>query len=98
MTTRKFSQLMRLIWIDMKLECGPLNRNDIAKAFGTSVQQASYDIKAFQGDHPNTIKYDHRARHYIRPPRASAAYPQHLRLQVQGTVRGVRIFRGEVAR
>jgi hypothetical protein len=86
---RKFSQFLRLVWIDSRLEQGTINRSDIAEAFGMSIPQASNDIMAYQTDHPDRIEYDHRAKTYKRPHLAKPAYPQHLRLQVQTTVLAV---------
>lgn len=90
---RPFSQFLRLVWIDSRLEQGTINRSDIAAAFGMSIQQASSDLKAYQTDHPDRIEYDHRAKNYQRPCRAKPAYPQHLRLQVQSTVQAVNTHR-----
>lgn len=90
---RPFSQFLRLVWIDSRLEQGTINRSDIAAAFGMSIPQASNDLKAYQKDHPDGIEYDHRAKTYQRPRRAKPAYPQHLRLQVQTTVLAVNTHR-----
>lgn len=88
-----FSKFIRLVWIDLKLEMGTINRGDISAAFGMSTQQASIDLKAYQTDHPDRIEYDHRARAYQRPRRAKPAYPKHLRLLVQATVHAVSLHR-----
>lgn len=87
--TRPFSQFLRLVWIDSRLEQGIINRCDIAAAFGMSIPQASNDLKAYQTDHPDRIEYDHRAKAYQRPRRAKPAYPQHLRLQVLYAVHAI---------
>ena len=91
--TRPFSQFLRLVWIDSRVEHGTINRHDIATAFGISIQQASHDLKAYQTDHPERIEYDHRTRTYRRQLRAHPAYPQHLRQQVQFTIHAVKTYR-----
>lgn len=91
---RPFSQFLRLVWIDSRLEQGTINRSDIAAAFGMSIPQASNDLKAYQTDHPDRIEYDSRAKTYQRPHRAKPVYPQHLRLQVQTAVHAVNTHRG----
>lgn len=90
---RPFSQFLRLVWIDSRLEQGTINRSDIAAAFGMSIPQASNDLKAYQTDHSDRIEYDHRAKTYLRPHRAKPAYPQLLRLQVQTVVHAVNTHR-----
>lgn len=92
-----FAKLMRLVWIDLRVEQGNINRGDIAQAFGVSVQQASYDLKLYQSEHPHRIEYDHRARTYRRNPRAKPAYPDHLRLQVQLMVHAFGAYRETTA-
>lgn len=79
--TRKFSQFLRLVWIDARLEIGTVNRRDISAAFDISIPQASNDLKAFQTEHPRRIEYDHRAKTYKRAAGSKPAFPQHLRLQ-----------------
>jgi hypothetical protein len=88
-----FAQLMRSVYIDLKLQCGPLNRSDIASAFQISIPQASNDILTFQTAYPQLIAYDPRKRQYYRPPNQAAAYPSALRLQVQQMVIAIAIYR-----
>lgn len=86
------SKLMRLVWIDSRVEQGSVNRSDIATAFGMSIPQASYDMKAYQTGHPDRIEYDHQAKTYRRKNRSKPAYPDHLRLQVQMIVHALSIY------
>jgi hypothetical protein len=85
-----FAKLMRLVWIDLRVEQGNINRSDIAAAFSVSVQQASYDLKIYQSEHPDRIEYDHRAKTYRRRHRSKPVYPDHLRLQVQLAVHALK--------
>lgn len=88
-----FAQKMRLIWIDSRLECGPLNRADIMRAFEISHAQAALDLKAYRTEHQSQIEYDTREKHYRRPHKAKPAFPDHLRLQVSGTIRAMHIYK-----
>jgi hypothetical protein len=83
----RFSQHMRLIWIDATLVAtGHLNRADICDAFGISTPQASLDLRAFQGAFPDRMVYDHRAKLYRRAS-TSQAYPTEVRYAVHRAVR-----------
>lgn len=88
-----FAKLLRLIWIDWQLEIGGLNRQMICDAFNISQQQASNDISTFQKHWPGKAEYDHRAKEYLRPRRAGAAFPWHLRHYVWIVSSAVQAFR-----
>lgn len=91
--TRPFAQLLRLIWIDTRLEIGHVNRSDIMTAFDISQSQAAIDFRTYRAEHPTCIEYDASARHYRRPKKAKPAYPQHLRLTALHVVSALSIFR-----
>lgn len=86
------AKLTRLIWIDVRLNIGTLNRSDLTRAFGISDPQAGNDIREYQVRFPKLITYDHRKRHYKRQPKANSAYPQHLRNAVHNLVHALAIY------
>lgn len=88
-----FCRFLRLVWIDMCLEQGNLNRADIAAAFGTSIPQAAIDLKVFGEENPGSLEYDHRARTYRRAKGAKEVYPLNLRVHVQTLVMAVNQYR-----
>lgn len=86
------SRLIRLIWIDVCLNIGTLNRSDLTRAFRISDPQAGNDIRDYQARFPKLITYDHRKRHHKRPAKAESAYPQHLRNAVHNLVHALAIY------
>lgn len=87
-----FAQVMRLIWIDAVLsDDRPLQRSEIAEAFGISIPQVSLDLREYQARWPDTIRYDRRHKGYFRKGRAPVFPDWHrntIRL-AQRDVRGV---------
>jgi DeoR/GlpR family transcriptional regulator of sugar metabolism len=43
---------------------GFINREHIVRKFGVSVPQASMDLREFQRQHPNVIRYDKSTKRY----------------------------------
>lgn len=61
----KFSQMLRLVWIDAHLGRGhALNRSDLVAAFAISEPQASNDIREYRSRWPRAIKYDLGGKFY----------------------------------
>lgn len=59
----------RLEFVEFRLFWeGHVNRSDLMKQFGVSVNQASTDLSRYIGIAPNNIVYDKSARAYIRGP------------------------------
>lgn len=44
---------------------GELNRSDVVRRFGVSLQQASADIKHFMRANPRALRYDRRTKRYL---------------------------------
>ena len=64
----------RLQFIDFRLFWdGRFNRNDLAKTFGISVQQASSDINDYMQLAKQNLRYDHQQRAYFRTAEYSPA-------------------------
>lgn len=60
-----FSVTVRLMWIDGVIDNdGCINRADISRAFGVSIQQASIDLRRYMELNPGRIGYDVRQKHY----------------------------------
>lgn len=66
MSDMRFSQKMRLIWIDAILDRGRFRRRDLCEAFGVSLPQASLDIQAYRDLHPGKMKYNAHYKGYYR--------------------------------
>lgn len=61
-----FALIVRLLWIDDVIEEeGTIQRGDIMRAFGTSLPQASIDLRHYRDRHPNRLHYDLSARAYV---------------------------------
>lgn len=56
----------RLDYIDWRLSVhGEVQRADLARQFGVSVQQASADLGAFDAAHAGAMRYDKSAKRYV---------------------------------
>lgn len=61
----------RLDYIDWRLSMlGAVQRADIIRVFGVSMQQASIDLASFEREHPGIMSYDKSAKRYV-PARAN---------------------------
>jgi hypothetical protein len=59
----------RLRFIDWALlNCGGLNRQDIATTFAVSLKQATLDLAAFEAARPGSMDYDLKAKRYVPGP------------------------------
>lgn len=47
---------------------GSLNREDIMRRFGVSVNQATHDVGRLVAAHPGAVRYDTRAKRYVPEP------------------------------
>lgn len=65
----------RLEFIEFRLFWeGRVNRSDLMKQFGLSVNQASSDLNRYMGFAPDNMVYDKSARTYVRGPEYSAHF------------------------
>jgi len=60
----KWFQRQRMNWLADRL--APFQRKDLADAFDISPQQATKDIKTFEGINPGFWQYNVRTKHYER--------------------------------
>lgn len=71
----RWGVLQRLEFIEFRLFWeGHVNRSDLMKQFGLSVNQASADLNRYIGFAPDNMVYDKSARTYVRGPEYSAHF------------------------
>jgi hypothetical protein len=74
---------------------GHVNRSDIIKTFGVSVNQASTDLNRYFGLAPDNMAYDKSARTYVRTSRFSPLFLKPGASQFLTQVRLVAGYRGQ---
>jgi len=89
----RWSVERRLAFIEFRLYWeGRVNRADLMRQFGISINQASADLTRYQALAPDNLVYDKRAKHYRASPRFrpllqapdAAAYLSQVRLVAEG--------------
>ena len=85
----RWSVAQRLEFIEFRLVWeGRINRADVAKKFGVTVQQATGDLQAYERLAPNNLSYDRNAKtfvagHHFEPVLINPLADRHL-LQLAG--------------
>ena len=88
--TDPFATIVRLMWIDDLIEEeGQIQRNDIARAFRMSIQQASHDLRRYMQLNPSRIAYDPSPRCYTRIENSKPLFTGGNRAAAAGIVSAV---------
>lgn len=67
MSDQTFSVIVRMMWIDDTIdEEGEIGRDDIRRAFMTSIPQSSMDLRRYRTANPGRIAYDTRLKRYVK--------------------------------
>ena len=77
----------RYEWIAAKVEADePFNREDIVAAFTVTKQTASATVREYQALHPDTLKYDGRAKAFVAVTGFWSVQPQNWQVNEDAAI------------